>query len=220
MSVFIIGDVHGCLNTYLSLLDHWDPKTETLVQVGDLVDRGNFSPSVLQLAVELKKNFKKEVHYIKGNHEQMMIKYLIGKDKQKNWLFNGGQLTLHQFDMLNIDPGNYLNWLMDLPMVWENDAIKVSHAGLSGIGNPEDPNNPDGYLWNRKPLIKISKLQVIGHTPRWNGKPEFNPDSNSWNIDTGAYGGICLTGIKLKNDGTFLETISVPTDERDIGKIK
>jgi serine/threonine protein phosphatase 1 len=218
MAAFIIGDVHGCLYTYLQLLDHWDPKSETLIQLGDLVDRGNHSPPVLDLAFELKKNFGNQVQFLMGNHEHMMIKYMRGEDKQKNWLFNGGQQTLHQFESLNIDPDNYATWLSDLPLFWENEYIKISHAGVSGLGNAEDPNNPNGLLWNRKPLINIRKIQVIGHTPQWDGKPKYNSESNSWNIDTGAYGGVCLTGIKLEDNGNFLETISVATDQRDIRK--
>lgn len=218
MAVFIIGDVHGCLHTYLKLLEHWDPKSETLIQLGDLVDRGNHSPLVLELAFSLSMNFKGEVHFLMGNHEHMMIKYLRGEDKQKIWLFNGGQQTLHQFETLDTDPDNFSTWLTSLPLFWENDAIMISHAGFSGIGLAEDPNNTHGLLWNRKPLINIHKLQVIGHTPQWDGQPKFNPESNSWNIDTGAYGGMCLTGIKLEDNGDFIEIISVPTDSRDIKK--
>lgn len=218
MAVFIIGDVHGCLHTFLKLLDHWEPKSETLIQLGDLVDRGNHSPRVLELAFSLKMNFKTETHFLMGNHEHMMIKYMRGQDKQKIWLFNGGQLTLHQFEKRNIDPDNFATWLIDLPLLWENESIKVSHAGMSGLGIAEDPNNTHGLLWNRKPLINIQKLQVIGHTPQWDGQPKFNPESNSWNIDTGAYGGMCLTGIKLEDNGDLIEVISVPTDSRDIKK--
>ena len=218
MAVFIIGDVHGCLHTYLKLLEHWDPKSETLIQLGDLVDRGNYSPNVLELAFSLKMNFKEDAHFLMGNHEHMMIKYMRGEDKQKIWLFNGGQQTLHQFETLEIDPDNYSTWLSSLPLSWENESIMVSHAGVSGLGIPADPNNTHGLLWNRKPLINIQKLQVIGHTPQWDGQPKFNPESNSWNIDTGAYGGICLTGIKLEDNGDFIEIISVPTDKRDIKK--
>lgn len=218
MAAFIIGDVHGCLYTYLQLLDHWDPKSEKLIQLGDLVDRGNHSPSVLELAFQLKKNFGQQVQFLMGNHEHMMIKYMRGEDKQKNWLFNGGQQTLHQFEILDFDPDNYATWLSALPLFWENEYLKISHAGFSGLGNAEDPNNPNGLLWNRKPLINIHKIQVIGHTPQWDGKPKYNPDSNSWNIDTGAYGGVCLTGIKFEENGKFLKTISIPTDKRDIQK--
>ncbi|MCH7413592.1 serine/threonine protein phosphatase [Belliella sp. R4-6] len=216
MSLFIIGDVHGCFHSYLKLMDHWEPKTETLIQLGDLVDRGNFSPLTVRLAFEIKKVFKNSVHFLRGNHEQMMIKYLLGGDHSDHWLNNGGRQTLEQFSKHKIDPKKYIDWLNAMPLYWENKNVVVSHAGFSGVGSPLDLNNPDGVLWNRKSLVNLGKIQVIGHTPLVDGRPEFQSSSNSWNIDTGAYKGNCLTGIKLNNDGTFLEVISIPTDPKDI----
>ena len=217
MDLFIIGDVHGCFFTYLKLLGNWDPKTERLIQVGDLVDRGNFSPLTIRLAFEIQIAFRKQTIFLRGNHEQLMVDYITGKDLVNNWKFNGGAETLIQFEKEGIDPFIYLEWLKNLPLVWENKKVYVSHAGISEQAiDPFDPKDNAGVLWNRKHLRNIGKLQIIGHTPRLDGKPEYNGSANSWNIDTGAYRGICLTGIKLKNDGTFLEIISVPTDQRDI----
>jgi len=216
MGIFIVGDVHGCLNTFLNLLDHWDPKSETLIQLGDLVDRGSLSPSVIHLAFELQINFKKEAHFLRGNHEQLMIDYMKGEDRLGVWQSNGGNKTLRQFEEAHIDPDNYSTWLTDLPLIWENDSVQVTHAGFSGIGNPYDQKNTNGLLWNRKSLINTGKLQVIGHTPNWDGVPKYSKESNSWNIDTGAYGGVCLTGIRLEDDGTFIETVSIPTEASDL----
>ncbi len=216
MSLFIIGDVHGCFNTYMKLLDHWEPKTETLIQLGDLIDRGSHSPLTLRLAFEIKNTFKKSVVFLKGNHEQMMIEYFRNDQMGLNWLRNGGKGTLDQFEGKSEELEQYLNWVKTLPLYWENSRVYVSHAGISGIGEAFDHNNPDGVLWNRKPLENIGKLQVIGHTPIANGKPDFTSSSNSWNIDTGAYRGSCLTGLKLKNDGTYLKTISIPTNLVDL----
>jgi len=218
MDLFIVGDVHGCFFTYLKLLENWNPKTERLIQVGDLVDRGNFSPLTVRLAFEIQSAFQKQTIFLRGNHEQLMVNYLLGKDLINNWKFNGGAETLFQFERDGLNPSHYLNWLKNLPLFWENKKVFVSHAGISEHAiDPFDPNDSVGVLWNRKHLKNIGKLQVIGHTPRLDGKPEYIPSANAWNIDTCAYGGICLTGIKLKNDGSFLEIISIPTNPRDIG---
>jgi serine/threonine protein phosphatase 1 len=216
MGIFVVGDVHGCLNTFLTLLEHWDPKAETLIQLGDLVDRGASSPSVVHLAFELHMNFRKETNFLRGNHEQLMINFMKGEDPSGVWLFNGGKETLRQFKEAAVDPDNYSTWLTDLPLIWENEYVQVTHAGFSGLGDPYDQKNDNGLLWNRKPLKNTGKLQIIGHTPRWDGIPEYKPESNSWNIDTGAYGGVCLTAIRLEDDGTFIETISIPTKQSDL----
>lgn len=217
MDLFIVGDVHGCLNTFIKLLEKWNPREEILIQLGDLVDRGNHSPAVLRLAFELEQNFRAETVFLKGNHELMMQEYLSDPVAGKNWLNNGGSQTLFQFDQAGVDPDHYSNWILNLPLYWENEHLFISHAGISDFATFDDPRHPDGLLWNRKPLRDIGKLQVIGHTPRWNGEPQFFPESKAWNIDTCAYGGICLSALRLSETGQFKEIISVPTDERDVG---
>ncbi|PRY85475.1 metallophosphoesterase family protein [Mongoliibacter ruber] len=221
MGLFIIGDVHGCLYTYIKLMEHWDPKTETLIQLGDLIDRGNHSSQCIKLAFELQSTFKDQAIFLRGNHEQMMIEYLNETNNHLNWLNNGGVETLQEFKQKEVDPFFYLGWIKSLPLTWHNDHVMVSHAGFSVMSeDPFDVRDTNGLLWNRKPLLNIGKTQVIGHTPRLNGKPEYSAASNSWNIDTGAYRNICLTGIRMRKDGKFLEAISVPTDERDLTKEK
>lgn len=218
MDLFIIGDVHGCLNTYLTLMDHWDPKKENLIQVGDLIDRGNYSPDTIRLAFELKKTFKRSVHFLRGNHEQMLLDYVHNPNADL-WLSGGGKETLKQFENSSYDLNLYANWINTLPFFWENKDVYISHAG---VGENEEiifePNHPDSVLWNRKPLKNIGKLQVYGHTPQVSGKPLFDQKSNAWNIDTGAFKGIALTGIKLKPNGTLKEIISIPTHPKDYQK--
>jgi serine/threonine protein phosphatase 1 len=216
MQLFIIGDVHGCFHTFLKLLEKWNPKKEYLIQVGDLIDRGHFSPLVLKLSYDIKFSFKDQSVFLKGNHEQLMIDYLNGKDPRKVWEFNGGADTLLQFEKEGVDPKFYLKWLENLPLYWENESVLISHAGVSEKVNDSNYlEDQHGLLWNRDPLRNLGKLQVIGHTPRMDGQPEFTPSSNSWNIDTGAYRSICLTALRLDEKGHFQEFISVPTDNRD-----
>lgn len=217
MDAFIVGDVHGCLYTFVKLLERWNPREEILIQLGDLVDRGNHSPEVLRLVTELQHNFRNETVFLKGNHELMMQEYLADPIAGKNWLYNGGSKTLAQFDQRGIDLDHYSNWILNLPLFWESEHLFISHAGVSGFAPLDDPRHPDGLLWNRKPLRDIGRLQVIGHTPRWNGVPKYYPESRAWNIDTCAYGGVYLTAIRLTGDGQFKEFLSVPTDGRDVG---
>jgi hypothetical protein len=44
--ILVVGDVHGCYYTFRSLIaQYWRlPQDEILVQLGDLIDRGNYSP--------------------------------------------------------------------------------------------------------------------------------------------------------------------------------
>ena len=50
--LFIVGDVQGCRQELLDLLDaaRFDPARHRLAFVGDLINRGPDSPGVLRLA--------------------------------------------------------------------------------------------------------------------------------------------------------------------------
>ncbi|AWW30196.1 serine/threonine protein phosphatase [Echinicola strongylocentroti] len=217
MQLFIIGDVHGCYHTFQQLLEHWNPAKERLIQVGDLIDRGNYSVEVLQLAQSLHKKHQGDAVFLRGNHEQMMIDHIENGKIGGSWLFNGGQKTLQQFEAKEIPVDSMLHWLRNTPLKWESPSLLATHAGIGKSAlNPYDVHSPDGILWNRKRLKKLPKVQVIGHTPQQNGRASFTTASQHWNIDTGAYRGICLTGLKLQENGNYIEEINIPTDERDV----
>lgn len=215
-NLFVIGDVHGCFHSFSKLLEEWDPEKELLVQVGDLIDRGNFGSNCLGIAKELNKKYPNNAVFLRGNHEQLMIDYLEGGENKDLWLVNGGEGTLKELEKSNQLPESWLPWLNNMPLKWENESVLVSHAGVAIVPNPFDVHHPNGILWNRKPLRGIGKLQIIGHTPQITGKASFHPNPPHWNVDTGAYRNITLTGLKLSAKGDFIQEINVPTLKIDI----
>lgn len=213
MNYFIIGDIHGCYNTLLKILENWDSENEHLIFVGDLIDRGNFSSRVVNYCFDLFKN--KNCTILKGNHELEFIEYYENGEND-NWLNQCGQKTIDDFEENKIDLKNTATWFKNMPLKFETDHILISHAGVSQTENPFDENNMDGVLWNRNLLKNVDKVQVHGHTPLLTNEPLFNDLSNSWNIDTGAYYGYGLTGIKIDVKGKLLRKINVETDRKDI----
>ncbi len=213
MNYFIIGDIHGCYYTLLEILENWNPEKEYLIFVGDLIDRGNYSSQVVNLCLELSNHNNCSI--LKGNHELEFIEY-YEKGENDNWLNQCGQETIENFEENKIDLKNTALWLKNMPLKFETDYILVTHAGLSQTENPFDENNMDGVLWNRNELINVNKVQVHGHSPLLKNEPIFNAKSNSWNIDTGAYYGFGLTGIKMDNQGKMISAINVKTNKKDI----
>jgi serine/threonine protein phosphatase 1 len=213
MNLFIIGDIHGCFKTFKTLLSHWNKENELLIQLGDLIDRGNYSPQTVKLARELKTNYSNTI-FLKGNHEILAVQNY--KDLKSKWYEMYGKTVLWQYHLEERSFAGDVEWFSSLPNYWENDAVFVSHAGVSNSENWKDENDPKGLLWNRSPLKNIGKLQVIGHTPQKKG-PVYQNESHSWNIDTGAYLGKKLTGIKLTEQGELIEIISETTSGSDIG---
>lgn len=215
--LFVVGDVHGCLRTFQALLDeHWNPKKEILVQVGDLINRGRYSVDTVLFCKELETKYPGRVAFVKGNHEWDMLQYLLGSPRLK-WLRGGGSKILRDLAKKPENYGPFLTWIKDLPLVWENDTVHVSHAGWSlSSPNPLEEDNSLSVLNNRRPIRNIDKTQIIGHTPQKNGKPKFDKKANCWTIDTGAYLGIGLTGVKVSKKGKVKEICFIPTIKKDL----
>ncbi|WP_336245851.1 metallophosphoesterase [Paenibacillus apiarius] len=186
-----------------------------LVQLGDLLDRGKFSPETILYAIELQKNNPDKVYFLKGNHEFEVIVHV--EEGNENWLKQCGQETLKQFERKSLELVNYISWLESLPLYYETDYAFISHAGISLTAeNPFEESHPESVLWNRGQLKNIGKLQIIGHTPCKSGRAEFDSESNTLNIDTGAYLPKGLTAVKINDEGKVDEIIFVPTLSIDV----
>ncbi|WP_410877711.1 metallophosphoesterase [Myroides sp. DW712] len=213
MNYFIVGDIHGCYYTLCQLLGHWDRANEVLIFVGDLIDRGKHSAKVLQLCKALSDG-DNQVVVLKGNHEAELIQYVL-EGSNNNWTDQGGDLTLLNFEQEKLLIQEYVSWLQALPLYFETPYFSVTHAGITATANPFLEEHEDSVLWNRKPLQNIGKLQVHGHTPLLAFSAQYTPESNAWNIDTGAFYGYGLTGIKIANKSQMGTPLSVPTDPLD-----
>ena len=71
MRTLAIGDIHGCLRSLEALADYADfSADDTIVTLGDYVDRGPDSKGVIDFLIDLGKSHK--LVCLKGNHEIMM----------------------------------------------------------------------------------------------------------------------------------------------------
>ena len=96
--ILAIGDLHGCLNKLekmMVLLD-WRPEQDTLVFMGDYIDRGPDSAGVVDYILGLKQRSDKVV-CLMGNHEQLLLDYMNGRGTDA-FLFNGGHATLNSYE--------------------------------------------------------------------------------------------------------------------------
>ena len=84
-----IGDIHGCHTALRGLLAAIAPQPhDTLVLLGDYVDRGPDSRQVIELLVELQQ--RTNVVALLGNHEEMMLNVLAGQLDHAVWFKYGG----------------------------------------------------------------------------------------------------------------------------------
>lgn len=84
---FVMGDLHGELHLLMQKLheQQFDPEVDRLFSVGDLVDRGTDSLGALRLLRE------PWFHAVGGNHEQMMVDYVLRHVGGQRWHDNGGR---------------------------------------------------------------------------------------------------------------------------------
>src|SRR5690625_3481265 len=140
----IIGDIHNCADELYKLLaklgydPHGSPLSSpddrTLVFVGDLVDRGPNGPGVLQLALRLIE--AKRAIWVKGNHDDKFIRYLLGNPVK---LIHGLEATAQQLGAL---PPEDAAWIRERVLalhrtgqiypyiVLDAGRLVVSHAGI------------------------------------------------------------------------------------------
>lgn len=218
MNLLIIGDVHGCFHTLSKLLERWNPATDHLIQVGDLVDRGARIPETVELACQLNAQYPDSTTFLMGNHEDAMLHHFSPHGPYPDWLSWGGRSTTDQYELRPKLLARHLPWLEQRPLLWQNDHVLVSHAGLADIplAVAMKRASTDGILWRRGPLRPLPQLQVVGHTPTDDGDPVFDRATNALYIDTGAVFGRNLTGVRLAPTGEVLDVILIPVDPNDL----
>lgn len=181
---WVIGDVHGYVNTLRTLLDKLELNSDDrIIMLGDLIDRGPDSKGVLDVILDLKAAGH-EVKCLMGNHEQMMLKsykeeldngkgflrFLKKDTTRKSWLNMGGDTTMKSFGakrMLDIDP-MYFDFIESMSHYLEDPKYFYAHAGFNF--ESEDPfTDVQSMLWIRdfKVDTKVTgnKKVVHGHTP-------------------------------------------------------
>lgn len=76
----VFGDIHGQYYDILKVLRNIDLNKETIVFVGDYVDRGSFSTEVFIYLMSLKLSYPSNVFLLRGNHESLeMTRYFSFK---------------------------------------------------------------------------------------------------------------------------------------------
>ena len=191
--LFAIGDIHGCFDPLRELVENQIhlAKTDTLVLLGDYIDRGPQSKAVVDYILGLQ-DAGHTVIPLMGNHEDMLLQALHSSRHLPLWLFNGGNKTLQSFGVRspkNILP-EYLEFFKNLKFWHGAEHYMFVHAGFNDdIANPFE----DEYamIWKCRSSYSHPKLKdktiVHGHcviTPQKMDK-QITGNRQSISVDTG-----------------------------------
>jgi serine/threonine protein phosphatase 1 len=224
MRLYAIGDIHGrsdLLNKMLELIEkdrHGYEGEATAIFLGDYVDRGPDSKGVAELLIQ---GLPKDITpiFLKGNHEDLLLKFLDDPGSGLNWLHNGGDrallsygLTLEEIgrayweeDGLTksgarfkaVIPASHENFYRSLRLFYRAGGYYFVHAGVRP-GIHLDFQDEEDMIWIRKEFLthkgQFGAVIVHGHTPV--RAPEDL--DNRIGIDTLAFQSGKLTAVALQ----------------------
>ena len=211
--LYVVGDIHGeaaLLRQLLASIEHHVSQQRgvaaALAYVGDYIDRGPASAEVLDI-VCVKPGWAAKVISLRGNHEEMLQRFLIDPAFGNDWRHYGGLETLASFgvdvrqvqlgrdlsqardELLERIPQRHRQFLNNLGSSAAMGDYFLCHAGVRPGVRLADQRDED-LLWIREPFLTstadFGKIIIHGHSPV--EQPEMTP--NRINVDTGAY----LTG--------------------------
>ncbi|MBI5557548.1 MAG: serine/threonine protein phosphatase [Deltaproteobacteria bacterium] len=210
---FAIGDIHGCHGSLLALLDNIQPdlSRDTLIFLGDYIDRGPDSKKVVSEIIRLMEEAPGRVIPLMGNHEQIFLATLAGEEHEF-FLRMGGDSTLISYgikppfsgQLASFIPVSHFHFFRELLLFWEDRDYIYVHAGLQPQVHLSQ-QSPRWCCWARDQFLNstydFGKRVIFAHTPF--SKPRL--ERNKIGIDTGAVYGGSLTCLVLPD----LEFISV-----------
>lgn len=196
-----IGDIHGCAGALDAILAAIDIQAgDTLVTLGDYVDRGPDSKGVVDRLIALKTQC--QLVSLFGNHEEMMLDVVRDGQPPHRWLQYGGVETLDSYrfagdmDVISAEHRDFFASLVDY---YETDEHFFVHANY----DPDLPlaEQPQQLLrWLKltdytPPPHRSGKRAVMGHTHDRAG--EIFDIGHLVCLDTYCYGGGWLTALDL-----------------------
>ena len=210
--LFAIGDIHGCPDELAALLREIRAGAgDSVVFIGDYVDRGPSARDVVEQLIELKRG-PAEIVFLKGNHEDMMLNFMgLPGHYGESFLFNGGAATLDSYGVgepeleraLERIPDPHMAFLRDLAVSYLHPPYLFVHAGVMPMRQLEEQQVED-LLWIRQEFIfnphKLGQTVIFGHTPM---REVMIDRPYKIGIDTGLVYGNKLTCIEFNEGAVY-----------------
>lgn len=223
---FVTTDTHGELEKLKSALKQagFDFESDTLIHLGDCIDRGPDSAGVINLLLTIK-----NLIAIRGNHDAWMLEF-INTGVHPGLAYFSQTIASYQNDATlaftpNLIPATHLEFFQNQVDFYVDEQNRCfCHAGIELDRFIGDQDSTEFY-WNRVLVKKAMSAKsskavlkdlnnfrqiFIGHTPTCNWKEGGNAITTPIyaaqviNLDTGAAYGYKLSLIDITTDDHIL----------------
>lgn len=204
--IFAVGDIHGSYRKLVELMDRlpMDRERDTLVFLGDYINRGPQSREVLDYLIALRDRVPRSV-FLMGNHEYALLDYAASGnvDLLPELRILGVEATLKSYgdasvrSLLDLSflPPEHLEFLESLEFCHRQGPYLFVHADAPDEDSPW--RGMDELVASRRLATASGHGEkatlVFGHTPL--ATPLVAPGRIG--IDTGAVYGNLLTAVEL-----------------------
>ena len=223
--VYAVGDIHGRLDLLQPLLEDIERDARAagnvhapvVIFLGDYVDRGPASRGVVDRLLTLRAQGSFDVRFLKGNHEDALLRFLDAPETGPRWIEFGAGATLISYgvtppiglgdppgwtrtrdDLIRAMPAGHTDFYRSLELCVTLGDYGFVHAGVRP-GVALDQQTEQDLLYIRREFLDwdgaFEKVIVHGHTPA--KTPQLTPFRLG--IDTGAYATGVLTAIRLED---------------------
>ncbi|MGC8955733.1 MAG: metallophosphoesterase family protein [Fervidobacterium sp.] len=189
--IWAISDLHGCLRPLEKLISEISPtQNDTLIFLGDYIDRGPDSKGVVDFLIGLSKITN--CVFLRGNHEQMLLDVLDDGDLYM-WTINGAHATWRSYGSLQQLLLNdlHIEFFKNTKYYHIEGNYLFVHGGIRP-NIPIEKQDVRDLIWIREEFISkkhnTGYIVVFGHTPF----EDIHISEDKIGIDTG-----CVYGGKL-----------------------
>lgn len=235
---FAVGDIHGDFN-HLELLWAQMPELlpeDTVVFLGDYIDRGPNSKEVIAWLRALPSRTKAKLVFLRGNHEDGWLRVI-----DRGWPEflippgNGCWKCYSSYcnrpaegespssdDFVSFMKGSFfpeedVAWMRRLLWWYEDEHAIYVHAGLLKRGehylHPSETPKEQGLLWQRSPDFFRNykgKRVICGHTATEDLPPELSAYTPADTSDLWFRGDVVAIDTKCGKKDGFLTAIELP----------
>ena len=181
--LYVIPDIHGMAKELELILNRILPlrktggQMDTLVFLGDYIDRGFDGHRVVDLVAEVKRDFPDQTFCLLGNHEMMLLETILPSstaEQYSMWMHCGGEETVlgylqrsgsevenpylvQRHTLGRIIPPEHIDFFKSLLPYYETKEYIFVHGGCDPFV-PLDQQTAEVIAWDRSVYYRMTNM--------------------------------------------------------------